>query len=486
MKRFGPILCLCALLTPGLTLAADDGVSRGMKLCEQRRYDQAITLLRPLASGSGSNTSARLALGIAYLRNAELHARLQRMAVLVYPDYLQRLSKEKGEGSTFVNLYLGEYLLESGKAKEAAPYLERFIASNKVPASYTLQAQLDLGLCRKLAGDAAAAKALWQKGTASSDPEVLARLAAIYVLGKIEGEKPEELCRRAVESVGSKGKLSLRLVRNLLLVYGRTGDLDRGLALAESADLKAFSFEESLGKNKTLYFYEPLLLDDLARLYGEGSKAALTAAAGDPKLRAAANLYLAEAALRFGNRMQTLALAREGAPQLPPVHQKRLALLAAAAQQRQGDKEPMAALLQREGDDPELLAEALRLQLFLFLDATATSQQATVLLPRTPGKKGVALNGALGSYWLSKQLPGDALVFLEAARDKAHKNKIEANEPLLLVDLSEAYFRSKKFSEAQEIYFELAKEFPAVRLIQEGMQGIYSREQKSAGDVRIL
>ncbi len=81
---------------------------------------------------------------------------------------------------------------------------------------------------------------------------------------------------------------------------------------------------------------------------------------------------------------------------------------------------------------------------------------------------------------------GEALTFLEAGRDKANKNKIEANEPLLLVDLSEAYFRSKKFSEAQEIYFELAKEFPAVRLIQEGMQGIYSREQKSAGDVRIL
>jgi hypothetical protein len=184
--------------------------------------------------------------------------------------------------------------------------------------------------------------------------------------------------------------------------------------------------------------------------------------------------------------MQTLALANEGAAQLPPPYQKRMVLLAAAAQHRQGDKEPMVALLRREGDDSELLAEALRLQLFLCLDATPTSQQATALLLRTPGKKGVALNNALGSYWLSKQQPGDALTFLEAGRDKANKNKIEANEPLLLVDLSEAYFRTKKFSEAQEIYFELAKEFSAVRLIQEGLQGIYSREQKSAGDVRIL
>jgi len=486
MKRFVLILCLCALFTPGLSVAAEDGVSRGMKFCEQRHYEQAITLLRPLASGNGATASARLALGIAYLRNAELHERLQRVALLVYPDYLQRLAREQEERSTFVNLFLGESLLENGKPKEAAAYLQRFIASDQVPLSYTLQAQLDLGLCRKLLGDAAAAKVLWQKGSVSNDPEVLARLAAIYVLGKVEGGKPEELCRRAVSSAGSQGRLSPRLVRNLLLVYGRSGDRARGLALAESAGLKGFSYEEVLGKNKTLYFYEPFLLDDLARLYGEGSKEELTAAASDPRLRSVANLYLAEAELRFGSSAQAQALAREDAPELPPAHQKHLALLVALAQLRQGDKAPLTGLLRREGDDPELLAEALRLQLFLGLDATATSQQATALLSRTPGKKGVTLNSAIGSYWLSKQQPVDALAFLEAGRDKANKNKIAANEPLLLVDLSEAYFRSKKFSEAQEIYFELAKEFPAVRLIQEGMQGIYSREQKSAGDVRIL
>ncbi len=211
MKRFVPILCL-TLLVPGLTIAAEDGVSRGMKLCEQRHYEQAITLLRPLVKASGENATASLALGIAYLRNAELHERLQRVAALVYPDYLQRLAKEKEERSTFVNLYLGEYLLESGKPKEAAPYLERFIASNNVPTRYTLQAQLDLGLCRKLSGDTAAAKALWQKGAASSDPEVLARLAAIYVLGQVEGGKAGgtlpasgRQCREQGKALGTAG-----------------------------------------------------------------------------------------------------------------------------------------------------------------------------------------------------------------------------------------------------------------------------------------
>jgi pentatricopeptide repeat protein len=75
---------------------------------------------------------------------------------------------------------------------------------------------------------------------------------------------------------------------------------------------------------------------------------------------------------------------------------------------------------------------------------------------------------------------------MEAGRDKSNKNKIESNDPLMLVSLAEAYYRTKKFSEALEIYFEMSKQFPEVRQIQEAMQGIYSMEHKSAGDVKIF
>ena len=74
---------------------------------------------------------------------------------------------------------------------------------------------------------------------------------------------------------------------------------------------------------------------------------------------------------------------------------------------------------------------------------------------------------------------------MEAGRDKANKNKIEMNDPVMLVGLAEAYYHNKKFSENLEIYFELSKQFPAVRQIQEAMQGIYSMEHQSAGDVKI-
>ena len=75
---------------------------------------------------------------------------------------------------------------------------------------------------------------------------------------------------------------------------------------------------------------------------------------------------------------------------------------------------------------------------------------------------------------------------MEAGRDKSNKNRIEFNDPQMLIYLSEAYYRTKKFSEALEIYFEMRKQFPAVRQIQVVMQGVYSMEQKSAGDAKIF
>ena len=56
----------------------------------------------------------------------------------------------------------------------------------------------------------------------------------------------------------------------------------------------------------------------------------------------------------------------------------------------------------------------------------------------------------------------------------------------MLVNLAEAYYGSRQFSEALEIFFEMSKQFPAVRQIQVALQGVYSMEQKSVGDVKIL
>jgi hypothetical protein len=75
---------------------------------------------------------------------------------------------------------------------------------------------------------------------------------------------------------------------------------------------------------------------------------------------------------------------------------------------------------------------------------------------------------------------------MEAGRDKSNKNRIEFNDPRMLIALAEAHYRSRNFSEALEIFFEMSKQYPAVRQIQAAMQGVYSMEQQSAGDAKIF
>ncbi|TMH22492.1 MAG: hypothetical protein E6H61_07785 [Betaproteobacteria bacterium] len=136
--------------------------------------------------------------------------------------------------------------------------------------------------------------------------------------------------------------------------------------------------------------------------------------------------------------------------------------------------------------DPEVLAD-------IVLGCADAEAQCAKVLARVAqmteagdGRRYQRLNFALGSYYLRKKDYARAISYMEAGRDKSNKNKIEANDPEMLAGLAEAYFRTKKFSEGLEIFFEMSKEFPVVRQIQEAMQGVYSMEQRSAGDVKIL
>jgi tetratricopeptide (TPR) repeat protein len=142
-------------------------------------------------------------------------------------------------------------------------------------------------------------------------------------------------------------------------------------------------------------------------------------------------------------------------------------------------------LAQKQHGDPDVLAEILFTCGRLGIDCPRIANDSLAAAEKGEGKRFSVLQVGLGRYYQSKKDFAKAITFLEAGRDKGNKNKIESNDPLMLVSLSDAYYRSKKFSEALEIYFEMSKQFPQVRQIQEAMQGVYSMEHKSAGDVKI-
>jgi tetratricopeptide (TPR) repeat protein len=240
-----------------------------------------------------------------------------------------------------------------------------------------------------------------------------------------------------------------------------------------------------------IHFYDLSLLNDMATLYGRASVAYLEKAAADPKAKDAAEFYLAQAGTLFGSMELSAKVMASfiATSQMPQPYKDRIRVWQAVnlyARNRKADVLGLwEELMQKQPEDPDLIAEILFACGRMKMECPKVLQKAAALVEAGEGKKLSLLNVAIGKYYLDRLDHAQAVSYLEAGRDKSNKNKIESNDPVMLVSLAEAYYRTKKFSEALEIYFEMSKQFPEVRQIQEAMQGVYAMEHKSAGDVRI-
>jgi len=492
MKRCVIILGLLFVI-PVSGHAADDPVQKALKAYEKHQYGTAARDLRAALPSlpQGRQSSARLALGMIYLKSAELHRAFAGMSLAVNTDYLKRLSRETGKDrSRYADLFLGIANLEAGKPNEASPQLEKFLAGSESPKEKAV-AQIALGTAARLRGDGQRAQELWGAVDAA-EPDSRTEIAAAYGRAGAADRDPVLLCDGALAEIKKTGKQpSAAAVKNCIGVYGRAGAFDKGFDLLQRGDLGAYAYRESLGKSKALSFYDVRLLSNLASLYLRASLASLEKAAADPELNGAANYYLGEAHLLAGDRDQAAraTAAFLASPQQPPQFRSKALVRQAEIRHeigRQADARGVWDELARsQPGDPELLGEILSACGRLRIDCPRVVQTSLLALERGEGRTYMALHAGLGRYYLGKKEYPKALVHLEAGRDKGNKNKIEANDPLLLVDIADAAYRTKKFSEALEIYFEMSKQFPQVRQIQEAVQGIYAMEQKSAGDVKI-
>jgi len=326
-----------------------------------------------------------------------------------------------------------------------------------------------------------------------TDPKVLSELAAAYSEADLAGEDPPAMCDRALALARQSGNgIPIRVVKNAVGVYTKAGLTEKGVDLLGLTDLKAFSCEEVLGENKVLFFYDLALLDNLAGLYGKASIEWFLEATADEKSRNAANYYLGEAYAIFGSidrsaEVTSSFISMDGAPQKFKAKAK---ARQAALLYLQGRKtEAMSRwdqLLQQRPNSPDLLADILIACSRLGVECNEIVTRAAALAEAREGKKFSSVKVALGRYYLGKKDYGKSIAYMEAGRNKGNKNRIEYNDPLMLINLAEAYYQTMQFSEALEIYFAMSKQFPAVRQIQVAMQGVYSMEQKSAGDARIL
>lgn len=472
-----------AVSVPALA-AERDGFKRAAQLLEKHYYESAATMLR--AGVEGDTAAVALTLGRAYARSAEMYRALHESSLATGSRYLRMLAGQKGrERSHLAALYYGEYLIESGKRDAGIAQLRALLTDAALPARHRQIAEV------RIAATQGAATALPHAGAA--DPEVRSQVASALSASEKRRAEAVTLIDRVVEEQRKRGGvLPMRAVTNALRVYARAGAVDKAFVLLATADAGRASYEEAIGKTKVIRFYDPALLGALADLHQVAAERSLEQAAANERTGDLARYFLAESYLSAGQaaKAQTLLSGLAGAAKLPQAYRERMAIMTAAAQVRSGKaaqgNQALAELSRRYAEDPAILAEVLRACIAAKGNCTAIGATARTLAQQGNTEKYRALHHAIGLQYAAVRPAERALSYLDTARDKSNKNKIDTNDPLLLIRLADLYLETKSFSENLEIYFELSKEFPAVRQLQEAGQGIYSMEFRSAGDVKIL
>lgn len=482
------------MVSVNVAAAAEDVTARAMKLYEKHRYEEAARILRPqlVTMDASSQAAARLTLGMVYLRSAELYQELQRTALVIEQDYLKKLSAQRGNSaSRYADFYLGKVMLEEGAPAQGEKYLQRF-KSRTTSASFKNDADLELGVAYWRQKQEQKARAQWN-GVSVRQPEDKVALAAAYAAAGVPEHNPVAMADAAVlEAKKQAGVLSLRMSRNLLRVYSQSDAVEKALDLLAVYEFRSAAYVENLGKSKSISFYDSALLGDLARAHLHAAVLYLEQAGHDARLNGTSSYFLADAYLLLGDgeRSQRQSASFLAQPQMPAQYRDHALARQAAAQYMAGKQQAANGvwmnMLEKSEGRPEPLAEVMLACTLARANCAKYERRAVAATDAGEGKKYFPLNAALGKYYLFRKDYAKAALYMEAGRDKANKNKIEANDPVMLTGLAEAYYHNKKFSENLEIYFEMSKQYPAVRQIQDAMQGIYAMEQKSAGDVKIF
>lgn len=256
------------------------------------------------------------------------------------------------------------------------------------------------------------------------------------------------------------------------------------VAEMERVDLDAPDVEDASDPQKILRFFDPLRLESLERRAWKSALSELSPLAreGQGMANKLGRFYAGYALFFLGETVEAASLLEPiDLTALGPDYYARVRVITAASSEP-GDvaalwestrNYPEAVLLWNELTPGEPVASALSERLKSLPQGFSESPDETMV-----GRWGLA---ALSRGVESK----DVVVALSRHRNHANKNKIEWNDPLLLVALAAANYSNNDYPQALETLFELAKSFEGLRGLQWNLQGVYAARQKAAGDARI-
>jgi hypothetical protein len=263
----------------------------------------------------------------------------------------------------------------------------------------------------------------------------------------------------------------------------------------EAFPLDAPDLEITPDPQKVLRFFDPVVTSAWERICWERAIAVLAPLSNSQSQvqQALGVHYTALSLFNLGAEAQSGEwLARPGvsSPDQDTAAVGRLLLAAISWRAKPPTPATLDGLWQATEVSPEavLLWDALRLRRPLELKPLEARLAAR--LQQLPDSLSGRRHGSLIGRWgLSRLAAGDdsraVLARLSPFRDHANKNKLESNDPLLLLAIAACNYRNAEYAQALETLFELAKTLPGLRGLQWNLQGIYAARQKAGGEARI-
>jgi hypothetical protein len=478
MRALLPAILLAALAPPA-GAAVKPGLEGAQELFRKNRWEEARAHLRAQwgSLAPKDRGAATFLIGRSYVREAEFYRALGRVGLEVGLDYVGELSSVRANRNVvWTALFTGLYQLEAGRDREAERTLLAAGTRPTLPAEWKASARLRRAVALHRLGRAREAT----PALAETSPEGRYwRLIATGIAEAPAAPAPPKTRRERLMAAA------------VLFRSGRPADAE---ALLTGLTMDSPDVEEKPDPKKVLRFHDPALVTAWERICWERAVTTLRPLTAGPAgvERSLAGYYLGLALFQLGARSQvaqTLAAADDsflGAELTPSVR-----LLVGAASWKGAPPAAQAAPLwdlTRAQPEAVLLWDELAGGALPKADPLAAKldQRLRELLQSAPERP----SGALVGRWALARLrrgddPASVVAILGEHRDDANKNKLEWNDPLLLLALVAGNYRDQEYAQALETLFELSKTLPGLRGLQWNLQGVYAARQKAGGEARI-
>ncbi|HEB29709.1 MAG TPA: hypothetical protein ENI15_02395 [Spirochaetes bacterium] len=497
IKRLLYTLCFLLIWAASLYPVPKE-IEDALKLNRINHFDEALEIIERalIDERIKPDITSAYTVGRILYRKGEFYREAAKLAVLNNIEYLEHVKEKEPVLPDEIKLFLGINYFFNNQYLEGAGLLSQVVENKAIDDNLYGLALVYLGASYHKTGEKERAADLWAKVN-SDKPLAYSTLGYIYAYLRINPSEGEKITKEVLELSQGPGVQNIDTIRinyaYTLLSLQRFGEAYREISDID-LDTPIHIFRQD--PNKEIRFYDPTILASYSEiLFGESIKnlePIVTASSGE--LASFASYYVAQMYVYLRDYEKSLKFA---------VKAKKLSVVSSLTRVRAvaceasvnillGKTKKGLRLLRKEIDriygKPSALLEMIKVVISSDVDNASVKDLVNEIesyVYETEWKRSRRDIALLGEVSFFSGQYTNALYYLESARDKGNKNKIETNDPNFLLKLSYVYYIKEYYPESLEILFSLGSRFSGIRPLQDAVQSVYSYQQRGSGETLI-